>query len=55
MCSVQPTVRAERYWESEPDDQILARERRQGQYTRQLLLGEHLDADGLEPATRTAF
>jgi HSP20 family protein len=42
------TVRAERYWEPEPDDQILARERRQGLYTRQLLLGEHLDADGLD-------
>jgi HSP20 family protein len=42
------TVRAERYWEPESDDQLLARERRQGQFSRQLMLGEHLDTDRLD-------
>jgi HSP20 family protein len=42
------TVRAERYWEQEPDDQLLARERRQGQFTRQLMLGDHLDTDKVQ-------
>ena len=39
------TVRAERRWEPEPDDQLLAQERRQGAFARQLMLGEHLDVD----------
>ena len=37
------TVRAERRWTPESDDQILAQERPQGLFTRQLMLGEHLD------------
>jgi HSP20 family protein len=39
------TVRAERRWEPEPDDQLLAQERRQGAFARQLMLGEHLDVE----------
>jgi len=46
------TVRAERYWEPEPEDQLLARERRQGQFSRQLMLGEHLDPEGLDARYR---
>jgi HSP20 family protein len=38
------TVRAERRWTPESDDQILAQERPQGSFTRQLMLGEHLEA-----------
>jgi HSP20 family protein len=37
------TVRAERRWTPESDDQILAQERPQGLFMRQLMLGEHLD------------
>jgi HSP20 family protein len=42
------TVRAERHWEPGPDDQLLARERRQGQFTRQLMLGQHLDTEHVD-------
>ncbi len=42
------TVRAERRWEPEPDDQVLAQERRQGAFARQLMLGEHLDVEKVE-------
>ncbi len=39
------TVRASRRFPQEPDDEIIATERPQGEFTRQLLLGEQLDAD----------
>jgi HSP20 family protein len=39
------TVSAERHWEPVEGDQIIASERRQGTFTRQLLLGDGLDAD----------
>ena len=42
------TVKAERHWRPAEGDQILARERTQGAFTRQVLLGDALDADGLE-------
>jgi HSP20 family protein len=42
------TVSAERRFESEEVDQVLSRERPQGQFTRQLLLGENLDVDRIE-------
>ena len=44
------TVRAERRWRPEPDDQILAQERPQGMFVRQLMLGEHLDTEHVEAA-----
>jgi HSP20 family protein len=42
------TVRAERFWEREEGDDILAQERQQGTLERQVLLGEHLDTDRLQ-------
>jgi HSP20 family protein len=39
------TVRAERRFEQEPHDEILATERPQGTFTRQLMLGDQLDTD----------
>lgn len=42
------TVSAERRFEPEDGDQVLIRERPQGEFTRQLLLGESLDADNVE-------
>ena len=39
------TISAERHWEPVEGDQIIASERRQGTFTRQLLLGDGLDAD----------
>jgi HSP20 family protein len=42
------TVRAERRWTPESDDQILAQERPQGEFTRQLMLGEHLDTQQIQ-------
>jgi len=42
------TVRAERRWSPEPNDQILAQERPQGTFARQLMLGEHLDTEHIE-------
>lgn len=39
------TVRAERRFEQEPGDEILVTERPQGGFTRQLMLGDQLDAD----------
>jgi len=42
------TVSAERRFQSEDEDQVVIRERPQGQFTRQLLLGESLDADRIE-------
>lgn len=44
------TVRASRDWRREPDDQILAQERPQGSFVRQLMLGEHLDTGQVEAA-----
>jgi HSP20 family protein len=42
------TVSAERRWERREDDQPVAAERLQGSFTRQLFLGETLDADHVE-------
>jgi HSP20 family protein len=42
------TVTAERRFEPEDGDQVLIRERPQGEFTRQLLLGENLDVDNVE-------
>ena len=42
------TVSAERRFESDEEDQVVIRERPQGQFTRQLLLGESLDVDHIE-------
>jgi HSP20 family protein len=42
------TVRAGRRWTPEPEDQILAQERPQGGFMRQLMLGEHLDTQQIE-------
>ena len=42
------TVSAERRFEPEDSDQVLIRERPQGEFTRQLLLGENLDVDNIE-------
>jgi HSP20 family protein len=39
------TISAERHWEPVDGDQIVASERRQGAFSRQLLLGDGLDAD----------
>ena len=44
------TVRADRRWTPEADDQILAQERPQGTFTRQLMLGEHLDTQHVQAA-----
>jgi len=42
------TVRADRAWWPAEGDEILARERSQGTYTRQVMLGDALDPDRLE-------
>jgi HSP20 family protein len=42
------TVKAERHWQQIDGDQIVANERRQGTFTRQLSLGEGLDTDRIE-------
>ena len=39
------TISAERHWEPVDGDQIVASERRQGTFSRQLLLGDGLDVD----------
>jgi HSP20 family protein len=41
------TVRAERRYEPEEEDEILVNERPQGTFSRQLFLGENLDANNL--------
>jgi len=41
------TVSAERHWEPVEGDQLVAAERRQGTFSRQLFLGEGLDAEGI--------
>jgi HSP20 family protein len=42
------TVSAERQWEAGENQQILASERPQGNFRRQLFLGEGLDTEGVE-------
>ena len=42
------TVKAERSYQAVENDQVLARERTHGSFTRQLLLGDSLDADAVE-------
>jgi HSP20 family protein len=42
------TLRAERRWQPAEDEEVLASERRQGAFTRQLFLGETLDANGID-------
>ncbi|HEX9969335.1 MAG TPA: Hsp20/alpha crystallin family protein [Acidimicrobiales bacterium] len=42
------TVRAERTWQRQDGDEVLIAERPQGSFTRQLFLGEGLDADRIE-------
>jgi HSP20 family protein len=42
------TIRAERRFEPEEGDDVLVSERPQGAFTRQLLLGQSVDADRLE-------
>jgi HSP20 family protein len=46
------TVKAERGWTREEGDQVLANERRQGTFTRRLLLGDTLDGDRVEAEYR---
>jgi HSP20 family protein len=41
------TISAERHWEPAEGDQVVASERRQGAFSRQLLLGEGLDAENI--------
>jgi HSP20 family protein len=42
------TVKAERSWQPTEGEQVLVSERPQGSFTRQLFLGEGLDADRIE-------
>jgi HSP20 family protein len=42
------TVKAERSWWPAESDEVLARERPQGTFTRQVMLGDALDAERLE-------
>jgi HSP20 family protein len=42
------TISAERHWEPVEGDQVVASERRQGDFSRQLLLGDGLDADRIQ-------
>ncbi len=42
------SLRAERRWTRDEDEEVLASERRQGAFARQLLLGETLDGDRVE-------
>ncbi len=44
------TVSAQRQWEAGEDVQVVASERPQGTFTRQLFLGEGLNADAVEAA-----
>jgi HSP20 family protein len=44
------TVKAERRFTRSEDDQVLAEERRQGTFTRRVLLGDNLDTSKLEAA-----
>ncbi|MBV8950950.1 MAG: Hsp20/alpha crystallin family protein [Actinobacteria bacterium] len=50
-CTVERnvlTVKAERSWWPGEGDEVLARERPQGTYTRQILLGDALDAEHID-------
>src|SRR5215211_810639 len=42
------TVSAERHWEHAEDHEVVVAERPQGSFSRQLFLGEGLDAEGIE-------
>jgi HSP20 family protein len=42
------TISAERHWQSVEGDQVLAAERRHGNFTRQLFLGDGLDTEKIE-------
>jgi HSP20 family protein len=42
------TVTAERVWPPSEDQEMIVSERRQGRFTRQLFLGDSLDADHIE-------
>jgi HSP20 family protein len=42
------TVSAERHWEPAEDHEVVVAERPQGSFSRQLFLGEGLDAEGIE-------
>jgi HSP20 family protein len=42
------SVTAERFYERREGDQIIAKERPEGAFERQMFLGEHLDADRLQ-------
>jgi len=42
------TVKAERAWARDQEDEVLISERPQGVFTRQLFLGESLDTDAIE-------
>ncbi len=46
------TVRAERRWAPREDDEVIASERFQGDYSRQVLLGDSLDTERVEAAYR---
>ena len=41
------TIRAERHWQTVEGDEIVANERRQGEFRRQLFLGNALDSDNI--------
>lgn len=42
------TVKAERRWDPQENDEVLIAERSRGSFTRQLFLGENLDTDHIE-------
>ena len=42
------TVKAARTWPRQPEDEVVATERPQGEFSRQLFLGEGLDAERIE-------
>jgi HSP20 family protein len=42
------TIAAERHWQQLEGDELVASERRQGRFTRQLFLGDGLDTDQVE-------
>jgi len=42
------TVRAERFFEEKEGDEVLARERPEGLFSRQIFLGQHLDVERIQ-------
>ena len=46
------TLTAERRWEPGPDEEVIANERRNGRFTRQLLLGDQLDGGAVQAEFR---